>query len=135
MGKTAGCAACTSPGGKKHSASCLSRQEEWKARTIPQSERTTHGTQDTQAAASSSTVHAPMTDIRDINQRETNNDEFENPGEWTPAKRIRMKSRPLIQSKRPRETPTILEYLKVTSCREWEQATVQTRENVTSQRR
>ena len=33
----------------------------------------------------------------------------ENPGEWTPAKRIRMKSRPMSQPKRPREMTTILE--------------------------
>ena len=88
MGKPAGCAACASPGGKKHCGAHLSRHEEWKTRTIPQSERMTHGTdteiqQHTQAAASSSTVHAPMTDIRDTDQLETGNDEFENPGEWT----------------------------------------------------
>ena len=29
MGKTAGCAACASPGGKKHSVACLNRQGEW----------------------------------------------------------------------------------------------------------
>ena len=28
MGKTAGCAACASPGGKKHNVACLYRQEE-----------------------------------------------------------------------------------------------------------
>ena len=81
MDKTAGCTACASPGGKKHIVACLGRQEEWKTRTIPQSERMTHGTdtekqQDTQAAASSSTVHTPMTDIRDTDQPETGNDEF-----------------------------------------------------------
>ena len=31
--KTAGCAACASPGGKKHNVACLNRQEEWKNRT------------------------------------------------------------------------------------------------------
>ena len=34
MGKTAGCAVCASPGGKKHSVACLSRQEEWKTKII-----------------------------------------------------------------------------------------------------
>ena len=58
MGKTAECAACASPG-KKHSVACLNRQEEWKTRTIPQSERVTRETstetqQDTKAPASSS---------------------------------------------------------------------------------
>ena len=85
--------------------------------TIPQSERMTHGTDTdmqkvTQATASSSTVHTPMTDIRDNDQLETDNDEFENPGEWTPAKRIRLKSRPLVQPKGPRETPTDLEHME-----------------------
>ena len=103
MGKAAGCAACASPGGKKHSVACLSRQEEWKTRRIPQSERMTHGTdtevqRDTQAPASSSTVQSPMTDIRDTHQRETGNDWFENSGDWTPAKRARLESRPLLQS-------------------------------------
>ena len=84
MGKTAGCAACASPGGKKHSVGCLSRQEELKTRTTTQSERMTHGTdteiqQDTQAAMSSSTVHTPMTDIRDTDQPETGNDECGHP--------------------------------------------------------
>ena len=71
----------------------------------------THGAdteiqQKTQATASTSTVHTPMTDIRDTDQLEHGNDESENPGEWTPVKRIRMKSRPLVQSKRSREMPT-----------------------------
>ena len=35
------CAACASPGGKKHSVACLNQQEEWKTRTIPQSARVT----------------------------------------------------------------------------------------------
>ena len=52
-----------------------------------------------------------MTDITDIDQSETGNDDFENPGEWTPAKRIRLKSRTLVQSKRLRETPTDLEHM------------------------
>ena len=106
MGKTAGCAAYAGPGGTKHSIACLSRQEECKTMAIPQSERMTHGAntdiqQETQAAASSSTVHTHVTDIRDADQPDTGNDEFENPGEWTTVKRIRMKSRPLVQSKRP----------------------------------
>ena len=116
IGKTAGCAACASPGGKKHSVACLNRQEEWKNRTIPQPERVTRDTdtevqQDTQAPASSSSAHTPMTgigdstvrpvarDITDTEQFENANDEPENPGEWTPAKRIRLKSKPLVQSK------------------------------------
>ena len=53
-----------------------------------------------------------MTDIRDTDQPETGNDEFENPGDWTPVKRIRMKSRLLVQSKRPRETLTDLEHIE-----------------------
>ena len=41
MGKTAGCAACASRGGKIHNVACLNRQEEWKNRTIPQPEPVT----------------------------------------------------------------------------------------------
>ena len=115
MGKTAGCAACASPGGKKHSVACLNWQELLKTRTIPQSERMTHGTdtqiqQDTQAATSTSTVHTPMTEIRDTDQPE--HDESGNPGEWTPVKRIRLKSKPLVQSNRPRETPADFEHME-----------------------
>ena len=129
MGKTAGCAACASPGGKKHFVACLNRQEEWNTRTIPQPERATRDTdaemqQDTQAPELSSPAHTPMTgigdssvrpiarDIRDTKQFVTANDELENPGEWTPAKRIRLKSKPLVQSRRPRETPTDLEHME-----------------------
>ena len=80
--------------------------------------------QDTQAPDPSSSAHTPMTgigdstarpvarDIRDTEQVETANDEPENPGEWTPAKRSRLKSKPLVQSKRPRETPTDLEHME-----------------------
>ena len=117
MGKTAGCAACGNPGGKKHYVACQNRQEEWKHRTIPQPERATRETDaemqlDTQALKPSS---SPATEIGDstvrpsarhTEQLENANDEPENPGEWTPAKRVRLKSRPLVQSKRPRETPT-----------------------------
>ena len=72
----------------------------------------------------SSSAHTPMTgigdstvrpvarDIRDTEQLETADDEPENPGEWTPAKRIRLKSKPLVPSKRPRETPTDLEHME-----------------------
>ena len=122
-GKTAGCAACASPGGEKHNVACLNRQEEWKIRAIPQPERATRFTdaemqQDAQAPEPSSAAHTPMTgigdstDIRDTQQFETSNDEPENPGEWTPAKRIRLKSKPLVQSKRPRGTPTDLEHME-----------------------
>ena len=77
----------------------------------------THGAdtehqQDTQAAPSSSTVHTPMTDIGDTDQLGTGNVEFENLGESTPAKRIRLKSRLLVQTKRPRETLTDLEHME-----------------------
>ena len=101
MGKTAGCAACASPGGNEHSVACLNRQEEWKTRAIPQPERVTRDTdteiqEDTQAPASSSSAHTPMTgigdstvrqvarDMRDTEEFENANDEPENPGEWTP---------------------------------------------------
>ena len=50
--------------------------------------------------------------VTDTDQPETGNDEFEYLGEWTPAKRIRLKSRPLLQSKRSRETPTDLEHME-----------------------
>ena len=88
-----------------------------KTRAIPQSERMTHGTdteiqKETQTSASGSSVRTPMTDIRNTDQPETGNDEFENLGEWTPAKRIQTKSRPLVQSKRPRETPADLEHME-----------------------
>ena len=70
MGKTEGCAACARPGGKKHSVACLSRQEEWKTRTIPQPERATRDMdaemqQDAQAPEPSSSAHTPMTGIGD----------------------------------------------------------------------
>ena len=80
--------------------------------------------QDTQAPEPSSSAHTPMTgigdstvrpiarDIRDTEQFETANDEPENPREWTHAKRIRLKSKPLVQSKRPIKTPTDLEHTK-----------------------
>ena len=85
--------------------------------TFPQSERTTQGTdteihQDTLAITSTSTAHTPTTDIRDTDQPEHGNDESENPGEWRLVKRSRMKASPLIQSKRPREMPTILEHME-----------------------
>ena len=59
MGKTAGCVACESPGGKKHNVASLYRQEEWKNRTIPQPEPVTRETdaemqQDNQAPEPSS---------------------------------------------------------------------------------
>ena len=70
MGKTAGCGACESPGGKKHNVACLNRQEEWKNRTIPQPERVKRETdaemqQDTQAPEPSSSAHTPATRIGD----------------------------------------------------------------------
>ena len=39
-----------------------------------------------------STVRPVARDIRDTEQFETANDEPENPGDWTPAKRVRLKS-------------------------------------------
>ena len=76
-----------------------------------------------------------MTDIRDTNQPETANDEFENLGEWTLVEQIRIKSRPVVQSKRPRETLADLEHMESDELqRYWEQAAVQTREKVTRQR-
>ena len=78
----------------------------------------------TQAPASSSSAHTPVTgigdstvrlvarDIRDTEQFENANDEPENPGEWTRAKRIRLKSKPLVQLKRPRERPTDLKHME-----------------------
>ena len=139
MGKTAGCAGCVSPKGNKHNVACLSRQEEWKNKTIPQSGHMTHaddteGQQITHETSSSSTVSNPNTAVthnRDID-KQNSNDDSENPGEWTPAKRIRMKSKPMTQPKRPREMPTVLENME--SCREWEQAASQTRDRVISQR-
>ena len=152
MGKTAGCAACASPGGKKHNVACLNWQEEWKNRTIPQPENVTRETdaemqQDNQAPGPSSSAHTPSTGIgdstvrpiarhiRDTEQLENANDEPENPRDWAPAKRIRLKSKPLVQSKRPRETPTDLNTWKTTGCGEWEQAALQTKEKVISQKR
>ena len=116
MGKTAGCAACVSPKGNKHNVACLSRQEEWKSKIMLQSEHVRHaddteGQTITHEASSSSTASNPNTTAthnRDIDKRD-GNDDSENPGEWTPAKRIRMKSRPMSQPKRPREMTTILE--------------------------
>ena len=59
-----------------------------------------------------STARPGARDIRGTEQFETANDEPENPGEWTPAKRIRSKSKPLVQSKRPRATPTDFEHME-----------------------
>ena len=42
-------------------------------------------------------------DIRDTELFETANDEPENPGEWTHRETNSLKSKPLVQSKRPRE--------------------------------
>ena len=129
MGKTEGCAGCASPGGKKHNVACLIRQEEWKNRSIPQPEPVTRETgaemqQDNQAPEPSSSAHTHSTGIgdstvrpiarhmRDTEQLENANDDPESPGDWTPAKRIRLKSKPLVQSKRPRETPTNLEHME-----------------------
>ena len=99
MDKTAGCAACASPGGQKHYVACLNRQEEWKNRTIPQPKRVTREAdaemQQTQAPAPSSSAHEPATgigdstvrpiarDIRDTEQLENANDEPETSGDWT----------------------------------------------------
>ena len=101
---------------RQHSVVCLNRQGELKNKTIPQSEHMTHtddteGQQITHEASSSSTVRTPSTprtDNRDTD-KQGSNDDSENPGEWTPAKRIRMKSKTLTQPKRPREMPTVLE--------------------------
>ena len=70
MGKAAGCAACASPGGKKHSVACLNRQKEWKTRTIPQSERATRDKDAKMQTGHPGTVpsssgHTPMTGIGD----------------------------------------------------------------------
>ena len=59
-----------------------------------------------------STVRPVARDTRDTEQFETANDEPQNPGEWTPAKRIRLKSKPLVQSNRPREAPTDFEHVE-----------------------
>ena len=80
--------------------------------------------QDNQAPEPSSSAHTHSTGIgdsvvrpiarhiRDTEQLENANDEPESPGNWTPAKRIRLKSKPLVQLKRPRETPTHLEHME-----------------------
>ena len=73
---------------------------------------------DTQAPEPSSSVHRLATRIggntvvRDTEQLKIANDEPEKPGDWTPAKRIRLKSKSLVQSKRPRETPADLEHME-----------------------
>ena len=138
LGKTAGCAACARPGSKKHSVACQRRQEEFETKTSPQSERTTHATdteiqQDTQADTSTSTVRAPTTDTRDTDQLEHGNDESENSGQWTPVKPSRMKSSPLVQSKRSREMPTILEQIENDELQGMGTGATQTREKAISQ--
>ena len=74
----------------------------------------------------SSSAQTPATGIgdstvrpiaRDTEQLEVANDELEDPREWTPAKRIRLKSKPLVQSKRPRVTPTGLERMETDELR------------------
>ena len=50
--------------------------------------------------------------IRDTEQLEHANNEPESPGDWTPATRIRLKSKPLVQPKRSREAPTDLEHME-----------------------
>ena len=89
--------------------------------TIPQPEPVTRETdaemqQDNQAPEPSSSAHTHSTGIgdstvrpiarhsRDTEQLENANDETESPGDWTPE--------PLVQSKRPRETPTNLEHME-----------------------
>ena len=121
MGKTAGCVACASPRGKKHNVASLNRQEEWKNRTIPQPEpvtremeqkcnRTTRHPSPVPSAhthstgTGDSTVRPIARHSRDTEQLENANDETECPGDWTPE--------PLVQSKRPRETPTNLEHVE-----------------------
>ena len=74
MGTTAGCAACASPGGKKHNVACLNRQEEWKNTTTPRRERATRETDaemqlDTQAPEDSSSAHTQATGIGDTTVR------------------------------------------------------------------
>ena len=93
------------------------KRSEWKNRTIPQPEPVTRETdaemqQENQAPERSSSAHTPSTGIgdstvrpiarhiRDTEQLENANDEGESPEEWTPAKRIRLKSKPLVQSKK-----------------------------------
>ena len=114
---------------RQHNVACLIRQEEWKNRSIPQPEPVTRETdaemqQDNQAAEVSSSAHTHSTGIgdstvrpiarhmRDTEQLENANDDPESPGDWTPAKRIRLKSKPLVHSKRPRETATNLEHME-----------------------
>ena len=81
-----------------------------------------------------STVRPIARHIRDTEQLENANDEPESPGDWTPAKRIRLKSKPLVQSKRPRERRLqISDTWKTMICGEWEQAALQTREKVQSE--
>ena len=74
-------------------------------------------------------------DIRDTEQLETANDVLENSGEWTPAKRIRLKSKPLVQSKRPGETPTDLEHMENDELRRMGTGSAANKEKVTSQKR
>ena len=131
MGKTAGCAACASPGGEKHNVAFLNQQEEWKNRTIPQPEPVTREMdaemqQDNQALEPSSSAHAHSTGtvrptarhIRDTEQLENANDKPESPGDWTPAKRIRLKSKLLCSRKGWRETPTNLEHMENDDCKQ-----------------
>ena len=101
---------------RKEAQCCLFvSTEEWTNKSIPQSEHVRHadntGQKIAHEASSSSTVHTPstpLTDNRDIDKQDSI-DDSENPGEWTPAKRIRMKSKPMTQPMRPREMPTVLE--------------------------
>ena len=73
----------------------------------PSSSAHTHST-----GIGDSTVRPIVRHIRDTEQLGNANDEPESPGDWTPSKRIRLKSKPLVQTKRPRETPTNLEHME-----------------------
>ena len=79
--------------------------------------------QDNQAPEPSSSAHTPSTGIGDSTVRPIarhirdteqlqNADEPESPGDWTPAKRIRLQSKPLVQSNRLRGTPADLEHME-----------------------
>ena len=73
--------------------------------------------------------------IRDTEQLENAIDEPESPGDWTPAKRIRLKSKPLVQSKRPRETPTDLEHVENDELRRMGTGNTANKRKVISQKR
>ena len=145
IGKTAGCAACASPGGKKHSVACLNRQEEWKTRGHPTTRtrdtlygrRNAAGHPGTRAQfLSSHTNDRSRRQYRETggerhqtlrnSKLPTTNLRIQESGHTRETNSIELKT--FLCSRKGRERRMqISNTWKRTSCGEWEQAALQTR--------